>query len=347
MIKKVFAGKNLLHKVRFPYSLLVSLVLAILLLMPNSALALDNSSTTVQSYLSNFRIELDKVLTDIKKLPSLSYENGQATLKDIDNQLDKIKSDASKNSGEFQRLSNEAQQTYEYVLKLDSLEQKAVDKRRVILQETSSGIPEVWSQVNLRRDNLFLRYEQNQPEPVRSYASELRDIEKNIALIGKQLSNLSPQDYQNSLLLKDLERQAWQKRLDIMQLTVSEEYWPLIDLSRDDLFLRYQYNQPEPVRSYAWELRKIESDIRTVKEKLKGSKLDKQNLARAVTLADRVSKLSDNLEKRVELARQKTSNVKDYAEVLKSFNDPDILAEINDLSQFVNDLTNNLPNSLN
>jgi hypothetical protein len=38
-----------------------------------------------------------------------------------------------------------------------------------------------------------------------------------------------------------------------------------------------------------------------------------------------------------------TNNVKEYAEVLKSFSDPDILGEIKDLDQYISELTQNLP----
>jgi hypothetical protein len=52
--------------------------------------------------------------------------------------------------------------------------------------------------------------------------------------------------------------------------------------------------------------------------------------------------LSDHLEKRINLAKQKAGNVKDFGEELKSFSDPDILGEISELNEMVAKLTTNL-----
>ncbi len=70
---------------------------------------------------------------------------------------------------------------------------------------------------------------------------------------------------------------------------------------------------------------------------------ESRDLSKVIVLTDKVSVLANNLEKRINLAKQKTNNIKEYAEVLQSFSDPDILGEINDLDQYIGELTQNLP----
>ena len=63
---------------------------------------------------------------------------------------------------------------------------------------------------------------------------------------------------------------------------------------------------------------------------------------RLVVLTNKISKLSDQLEKRINLATQKFGNVKEYADALNSFSDPDVLTEITELNTSLAKLTENL-----
>jgi hypothetical protein len=65
-------------------------------------------------------------------------------------------------------------------------------------------------------------------------------------------------------------------------------------------------------------------------------------LQKAIVLTNKISQLSDHLEKRINLATQKAGNVKEYADALKSFSDPDILGEISELNKMVANLTTNV-----
>lgn len=106
-----FTQKNLLSQAKVVWKTLVILILAVLLFVPTPALALDYNGT-IQSYISNAKVELDAVLTAIEKLPNLSYETGKTTLSEIESQLQKIQTEAGKNAADFQKLSNEVQKEY-------------------------------------------------------------------------------------------------------------------------------------------------------------------------------------------------------------------------------------------
>ena len=67
-----------------------------------------------------------------------------------------------------------------------------------------------------------------------------------------------------------------------------------------------------------------------------------KKLANSITLTSKISKLCDNLEKRIKLANQKYGTVKEYADHLKSFSDPIILDEISELDQSIADISKNL-----
>ena len=136
-----------------------------------------------------------------------------------------------------------------------------------------------------------------------------------------------------------MESEARQRRSLIMELTIPQNLWPQIDLNWDGLFQRYESIKPEPVASYARELRNFERDIKFIKAELEKSSF---NLSNSIVLTDKMSKLSDALEKRVQLAKQKYGNVKDYADALQSFSDPDILGEISELDQLIADISKNL-----
>jgi DNA repair ATPase RecN len=97
------------------------------------------------------------------------------------------------------------------------------------------------------------------------------------------------------------------------------------------------------IKSYEESNRSAISKLQSLKDSRAKLEIDNQNLSQAIVLADKISKLSTNLKNRVNDAKQKTSNIKAYAEELESFSDQDILSEISELDKFIADLTNNLP----
>ncbi|MEB3177871.1 MAG: hypothetical protein VKL59_02350 [Nostocaceae cyanobacterium] len=243
-----FTDKSLLTKAKMVCKTLVVLILSVLLFAPTPALALQDYSipqaipvtqpvyvvptlgldynNTIQSYISNTKVELGGILTAIKKLPTLSYENGKTTVAEINSKLEKIQADAGKNTANFQNLSNEAQMKYQEVL--DAIK-------------------------NLK------------PLPIIGKVGYPREI-----LEQKIRERQRYEDYKNAL------------------------------------------------------------DIQS------------KNLANGIVLTNKISQLCDNFAKRVNLAKQKAGNVKEYSDALRSFSDPDILGEISELDKFIADLTQNL-----
>ncbi len=225
-----FPNKSLINKVKIVWKTLVVLLLSVLLFAPTPVLALDYGS--LQSYISNTKVELDGVLTSIEKLPGQSYENGKTTLAEVGSKLEKIKTDAGKNAKNFQNLSNESQREYEKVL-------AQINNARTAQELIMSNFQALIS---------------NEPKP-----------------------GLGPMNDRTILLQS--------KEILTRQM---------------------------------------------------------QTLPKVIVLTSKISKLCDALEKRVKLAKQKVGNVKEYADVLESFSDSDILSEIGELDIFVTNLTNNL-----
>ena len=267
-----FTQKNLLSQAKIVWKTLVILILAVLLFVPKPALALDYNGT-IKSYVSNVKVELDSVLTAIKKLPNLSYETGKTTLSEIESQLQKLQTEAGKNAADFQKLSNEVQKEYGNLL-----------------------------------DNINKLY-------------------------SKQ---------------EDLKKQARDKRQQaLIELGLPQQFWNLVDLDQPGslafvLGVSDGVSESDPAVLIQKELDKLESSLRTVKENQTKLESDKHRLTNGIVLTNKISQLSDHLEKRINLAKQKAGNVKDFGEELKSFSDPDILGEISELNEMVANLTTNL-----
>ncbi|MCX5965152.1 MAG: hypothetical protein NT070_19105 [Cyanobacteria bacterium] len=265
---KFLIQKSLLNPVKFVWKTLVVFILSALLFFPTTVLALDYSGT-VQSYVSNVKVDIDGIVTSIKKLPTLSYENGKTTLAEIDTRLEKIQTDAGKKATDFQKSSNETQRAYNTTLsKINSL-----------------SITEKASQKKL--DELHERQRRKDEE-----------------------------DY-NKLM-------AW--------LIAS-------DSSPNPLVIDGSYDEYDEYSKYVLSLNTQLKDLR-----LNRAELESQNqiLAEAIVLTSKISNLSDKIEKRINLANQKYGNVKEYADALKSFSNPDVLGEISELNEMVANLTTNL-----
>jgi len=264
---RLFTNKSLPSPVKFVWKTLVVFILSALLFVPTPVLALDYSGT-LQSYVSNVKVELDSVLTAIKKLPNLSYENGKTTLAEIDNRLQKIQTDARKNATDFQKLSNETQQAY----------------NKTLLNINSLYITEKASQKQL--DDLRER-------------QRLKDAEDEEKLL------------------------AW--------LRGSGGPNPLV--------IDGSYEEYEKYRQYVSSLNTQLKNLRLSRAELESKN---QSLSEAIVLTNKISNLSDKVEKRIKLANQKYGNVKEYADALASFSDPDILGEISELDQLIADISKNL-----
>ena len=250
---------------------LVVFILSALLFFPTPVLALDYSGT-LQSYVSNVKVDIDGIVTSIKKLPNLSYENGKTALAEIDTKLQKIQGNAGKNATDFEKLRDEGQKESNQLLdEINKLytSQQALEKELQTNQEKLE---------RFKQDNY------------KSIATQ--QLMKNIfAGSGFQISTPS--------------------------LSIIE-------------------NSEESNRSAI-------SKLQSLKDSRAKLEIDNQKLSQGIVLADKISKLSTNLKNRVNDAKQKTSNIKAYAEELESFSDQDILSEISELDKFIADLTNNLP----
>ncbi|QIR36558.1 hypothetical protein HCG51_07195 [Tolypothrix sp. PCC 7910] len=91
------------------WRILVVSTLSVLLFAATPVLALGYDST-LNTYVSNTKLELATILTSIKNLPNPSYENGKTALVDIDTKLQQIQSNAAKNITDFEKLRDEGQQ---------------------------------------------------------------------------------------------------------------------------------------------------------------------------------------------------------------------------------------------
>jgi DNA repair ATPase RecN len=266
MKMKFLIQKSLPSPVKFVWKTLVVFILSALLFFPTPVLALDYSGT-VQSYVSNAKVELDSVLTVIKKLQNLSYANGKTALAEIDTRLQKIQTDARKNATDFEKLGDEGQKESNQLL--DTIN-------------------------NLYTRQQFLEKElQTNQEKLERYIALEQAVRGISALLNGGVQIATPFD--------------------------------------------------NIIKSYEESNRLAISKLQSLKDSRAKLEIDNQNLSQAIVLADKISKLSTNLKNRVNDAKQKTSNIKAYAEELESFSDQDILSEISELDQFIADLTNNLP----
>ncbi|KZL47674.1 hypothetical protein A2T98_22035 [Nodularia spumigena CENA596] len=344
---RLFTNKNLLSQTQMMWKSLVVVILSILLIAPTAALALDYNST-LQSYVSKVKVDLDEVVTSIEKLPSLSYENGQIALAEIENKLENIKSDAGKDAAYFQKLSVQAQQ--EYQKNLDTINQdqvlsKTAQKMESSLSKPLDSDPEKTPGLTVGETAIVYeeskKYCQNQgvntdkvlqwlgvapwgiykpfPSCISDYLTSIRGLSK--VIIHNPVYPVSSSQYYTYFLFPtDVgEKKVYEKSIQNSLGSYSE-------------LKRAKDTRPET------ETARVFHYLITI------AALEESNkkLSNTITLTSKISKLCDDLERRINLATQKFGNVKEYADAFNSFSCPDVLTEITELNTLLAKLTENL-----
>lgn len=342
MKMSVFTDKSLLTKAKIVWKTLIVLILSVLLVAPTPALALDYNGT-LQSYVSNTKVEIDGVFTSIKKLPSQSYENGKTTLAEIDSKLQKIQTNAGENAKNFQNLSAQAQKEYEQVL--NQINQQDTSKRFTLLANQTTNLPSLINGLNNSVSvNIFAEGQWNYGS--QSPFSKLVNANGNPGSAGRYQANLRFPNVNPAALVSVKNNKVFGFGMQhSFELLPNET----VSFINNDAVGNYGDNSGSQTITYSFSNNEknylFSNNGNNVTIQYSGKNLDseKQRLASGIVLTNKISKLCDDLEKRVNLAKQKSGNVKEYADALSSFSDPEILSEIAELNTFVANLTNNLP----
>ncbi|GDZ94166.1 hypothetical protein PA905_21190 [Planktothrix agardhii CCAP 1459/11A] len=359
---RLLSSKSLLFQAKIVFKTLVILLLSALLLAPKPALAL-NYNSAIQSYVSNVKVELDSVLTAIQKLPNLSYENGKTTLSEIDNKLQKIQIDARQNAVKYGNFSDESQREYEnrldriYQLQEEQANQ-GYNENRTLEYEFFSRNP-ITRDISIFGDNKYVYFfdfvtnhcEANKPVPQTKaayiYLTFLPCVER---LVGSDNED-NLKNFKEAMKLYYIIDRIYQVavykgcKTDLNAKEFMNCAVPALDQATTggpNLANSGTYyiqaagaitRKPETIRFL--EAYYIEKSLRTLR-------IETPVLQKAIVLTNKISQLSDHLEKRINLATQKAGNVKEYGDALKSFSDPDILGEISEFNEMVANLTTNL-----
>jgi hypothetical protein len=351
---------SLIRQAKWICKIVVILTLSILLLAPEPVLAL-NFNGTLQSYISNSKLELDGVVSLIKKLPSQSYETGQTMLTEIGTKLQNIETEAGRNAKYFQNQSDEADKTYRNIL--DRINKLNQEDNYQPIDKTVNVITSVLNkEENEFIYNQMINYceDKTKQKPVRYsdfYGCGLEFIKSHLARnedFNTVWKNLLPpmRDYHLIVLLYEEST----KHCETKGMKISEVSTPelvacavpyLVSISKGSVSYQGKkyYIFTEPIGSFFVQERDMYRAIEAyhIMKSLKVLSIQEKNLAKTIVLTNKISKFSDNLQKRVKLAKQKSGNVKEYADALKSFSDPDILGEISELNTLIAGLSQNFP----
>jgi hypothetical protein len=357
-----FPQKNLLNQAKIVWKTLVILLLSALLFVPKPALAL-NHKDSLQPYISNVKVELDGVLKLINKLPNLTYENGQKTLAEIDAKLQKIQTDAGKNATIFQKLSDESQKDYEKILnRINQLQKEQANQgynENITLEYKVFSPNPITRDISIFGDNKYVYFfdfvtnhcEANKPVPEGDtgyiFFKFLPCVER---LVGYDNDD-NLKSFKEAMKLYYIIDRIYQVavykgcKTDLSAKEFMDCAVPALDQANtggQNLANSGTYyiqaagaitRKPETIRFL--EAYYIEKSLRTLR-------IETPVLQKAIVLTNKISQLSDHLEKRINLATQKAGNVKEYGDALKSFSDPDILGEISELNEMVANLTTNV-----
>ena len=292
------------HAIQYAGKLVLTLFLLICLFIPTPAFALDYDAEA-KNYLTSVQNELGSIKTIIQQLPNISLENGQKTLAEVQAKLDGIQSNSKQKANLFKGLSNNYQIDYENKLKsISQLYELQKEKRKLLWEKRN----EIWRKFG----SSTLVYQPN------SYQEPVLFVEP------KSFKN--PELYYGVTLL-------FPNQNGFLKPSYSDIY-----LENDGVPGYY-----DAVLTLLRQYEDIYDRLTAIDNLIKEYEADNRNFSSIIVLTDKVSVLANNLEKRINLAKQKTNNIKEYAEVLKSFSDSDILGEIKDLDQYIGELTQNLP----
>jgi hypothetical protein len=343
-----FQKESWLSQAKFVWKTLVVLILSVLLFAPTPVLAFDYNNGTLQSYVSNVKVELDGVLTSIKKLQTLSYENGQKNLAEIDTKLQKMQTDARNSAKDFKKFSDEAQKEYANVLDQINNQYASREKGQFVLPAyQTTNLPSLTNglnnpvSVNIVAEGKWNYGSQSpfstlvnangNPGSAGIYQANLRFPNVNpAALVTVKNDKVLAFGMQNKLELRPGETVLF------INNDVAGNYGD----NSGSQTITYSFSNND--KNYFFSTNDKNVTIKSNQQEL-DSKIKK--LSEGIVLANKASKLCDDLDKRIKLATQKLGNVKEYASALSSFSDPDVLSEITELDNMVANLTKNLPNS--
>jgi chromosome segregation ATPase len=278
----------------------------------------------LQSYISKLTVDFKGILESIQKLPTLPEKEGQESLATIDSQLQKLKEDSSNRAKQFDTWSNEQQKKYQELLNnINTMyQEQEVLKREV--EAKKAELPMVERELGLEGS----KYD----EAYNKYEKLNREIQDNLAAarhVRRELDGLTfdPLGLKSSF---NEEIRKYEGK--------NQELEPL----RNDLKSRLDRISQlrNAVESKKAELRSKQSRIDTLEQNKTKLESNKQTIAEAAVLATRMSSFCNKAENDINLAKQNIGNVKEYADALSSFSDPDILGEIKDLATLVTNLSN-------
>ncbi|MFM6455757.1 MAG: hypothetical protein ACKPH7_28565 [Planktothrix sp.] len=293
----------------------------------NSPASVDPSiayNQELQSYISKLTVDFKGILKSIQELPNLPEKEGQESLATIDSQLQKLKEDSSNRAKQFDTWSSEQKKKYEELLNnINTMyQEQQVLKREV--EAKKAELPMVERELGLEGS----KYD----EAYNKYEKLNREIQDNLAAARRVRRELDGLTF-DPLGLKSSFNEEIRKYEG-----KNQELEPL----RNDLKSRLDRISQlrNAVESKKAELRSKQSRIDTLEQNKTKLESNRQTIAEAAVLATRMSSFCNRAENDINLAKQNIGNVKEYADALSSFSDPDILGEIKDLATLVTNLSN-------
>ncbi|MFM6188658.1 hypothetical protein [Planktothrix sp.] len=283
-----------------------------------------NNNQELQSYISKLTVDFKGILKSIQELPNLPEKEGQESLATIDSQLQKLKEDSSNRAKQFDTWSSEQKKKYEELLNnINTMyQEQQVLKREV--EAKKAELPMVERELGLEGS----KYD----EAYNKYEKLNREIQDNLAAARRVRRELDGLTF-DPLGLKSSFNEEIRKYEG-----KNQELEPL----RNDLKSRLDRISQlrNAVESKKAELRSKQSRIDTLEQNKTKLESNRQTIAEAAVLATRMSSFCNRAENDINLAKQNIGNVKEYADALSSFSDPDILGEIKDLATLVTNLSN-------
>lgn len=293
----------------------------------NSPASVDPSiayNQELQSYISKLTGDFKNILESIQKLPTLPEKEGQESLATIDSQLQKLKEDSSNRAKQFDTWSNEQQKKYQELLNNINTMYQEQQVLKGEVEAKNAELPIVERELGLEGS----QYD----EAYKKYEKLNREIQDNLAAarhIRRELDGLTfdPLGLKSSFNAEIRKYEGENQKLEPLRNDLK---------SRLDRISQLR----NAVESKKAELRSKQSRINTLEQNKTKLESNRQTIAEAAVLATRISSFCNKAENDINLAKQNIGNVKEYADALASFSDPDILGEIKDLATLVTNLSN-------